>query len=620
MWHKLPYHWRRKISEWIVRVSGFYRRFNLKFRYLQDDLYEFNRKANPWLHAFSILLSTAVFLSLLLPLIVDDTSAYFDIARTVDQALLIGFGSYFYTRLLISTNRYQYLLSRWPEAIAATLALLLGIDLVSTGGIFLLNLLEYLGLSDADETLLVIIQVYLIFLVAIKIIQVIPDTISKNRNPARLVLLSFLSVILAGMLLLMLPAATTDGAGLDFIDALFMATSAVCVTGLIVVDTATHLTMFGQGIILVLIQLGGIGVVTFATFLAMYLSGGVTLVGRDVLREVIAGEKVNTIAKTMKHIVVLTLSIEFIGFLGYYFSWTEAIPDTGERLWFSLFHAVSAFCNAGFSVYTNSLADPINATNLPINITTMLLIIFGGLGFTTIWETLTRMTGKTNRKRYSIHSIIVFRMTAFLIVTGTVLVLALEWNGVLSDYTFGDKLLLSLFQSVTSRTAGFNTLDTGALSAGVTLIIIVLMSIGASPSSTAGGLKTTTIYVLFKSVMANVTGSNTVEISKRTVPNNVVFRALTSVFLATVVLIVGLILLTIFEDFSFIDILFEQVSAFMTVGLSRGITGSLSDPGKVVIICSMFAGRVGMLTVAVAFAKKVFTKNYKYPEEAVMVA
>lgn len=620
MWFKIPYHWRRKILSLIVWIKSLFRKFSLKFRYLQDDLYEFNRKANPWLHVISILLSIGVFVSLLLPLLFDDSSKYIVIARSIDQILLIGFGSYFYTRLTLSTNRSQFLLSRWPEGIAATLAFLFGIDLITTGGKYLINLLESLGLSGADSTLLIIIQVYLVFLVAIKIIQAVPRIISTNTNPARLVLSSFLSVIVAGMLLLMLPAATTDGAGLDFVDALFMATSAVCVTGLIVVDTATHLTMFGQGVILVLIQLGGIGVVTFATFLAMYLSGGITLVGRDVLREVISGEKVNTIAKTMKHIVVLTLSLEFIGFLGYYFSWTEAIPDTGERLWFSLFHSVSAFCNAGFSVYTNSLADPINATNLPINITTMLLIIFGGLGFTTIWETLTRITGKSKRKRYSIHSIIVFRMTAFLIVTGTVLVLALEWNGVLSDYTFGDKLLLSLFQSITSRTAGFNTLDTGALSAGVTLIIIVLMSIGASPSSTAGGLKTTTIYVLFKSVMANVTGSQTVEISKRTVPNNVVFRALTSVFLATVVLITGLILLTIFEDFSFIDILFEQVSAFMTVGLSRGITGSLSDPGKVVIICSMFAGRVGMLTVAVAFAKRVLTKNYKYPEEAVMVA
>lgn len=211
-------------------------------------------------------------------------------------------------------------------------------------------------------------------------------------------------------------------------------------------------------------------------------------------------------------------------------------------------------------------------------------------------------------------------MTIFLITAGTVLVLALEWNGLLASYTFGDKLLFSLFQSITARTAGFNTMDTGALGAGVTLIIIVLMSIGASPSSTAGGLKTTTIYVLFRSVIANVTGSDNLEISNRTVPNSVVFRALTSVFLATFVLISGLILLTISEDFAFIDILFEQVSAFMTVGLSRGITGSLSDTGKFILVVSMFAGRVGMLTVAVAFAKKAQMRNYKYPEESVMVA
>lgn len=620
MWHKLPYHWRRKISEWVISISSFYKRLASRLSYFQDDLYEFNRKANPWLRAFSILLSIAVFLSLLLPLFVEDTSGYFDLARIVDQVLLIGFGVYFYTRLFITTDRTGYLASRWPEAIAATLALLFGIDLAATEGNYIINLLEYFGITGAEGTLLIIIQIYLIFLVVIKIIQAIPDIVSKNTNPARLVLTSFLSVIFIGLLLLMLPAATTDGEGLDFVDALFMSTSAVCVTGLIVVDTATHLTMFGQGVILVLIQLGGIGVITFATFLAMYLSGGVSLVGRDVLREVISGEEIDTITKTMKHIVLLTLFIEFIGFLGYYFSWTEAIPDTGERLWFSLFHAVSAFCNAGFSVYTNSLADPVNATDLPVNITTMLLIILGGLGFTTIRESVIHMTGKSRGRRYSVHSIIVFRMTAFLITVGTALVLAIEWNGVLASHTFGDKVLFSLFQSVTSRTAGFNTLDTGALGAGTTLIIIVLMSIGASPSSTAGGLKTTTIYILTKSVIANVTGSDRIEISNRTVPNTVVFRALTSVFLATSVLISGLILLTISEDFPFIDILFEQVSAFMTVGLSRGITGSLSDTGKYVITFSMFAGRVGMLTVAVAFAKKVLSRNYRYPEESVMVA
>lgn len=620
MRHNLPYHWRRKISEWVVRIGDYNRKVSSKLRYLQDDLYEFNRKANPWLHAFSILLSITVFVSLLLPLFISDSSEYILLGRSIDQILLISFGIYFYVRLALSTNRTEFLLYRWPEGIAGSLALLMGLDILLSDGDYLVSLLETFGLSGADGTLLIIVQVYLVFLVAIKIIQAVPGIISANTNPARLVLSSFISVIVTGMLLLMLPAATTDGAGLEFVDALFMSTSAVCVTGLIVVDTATHLTMFGQGVILVLIQLGGIGIITFATFLAMYLSSGVTLLGRDVLREVIAGEQISTIAKTIKHIVVLTLAIELIGFVGYYLSWSEAIPDTGERIWFSLFHAVSAFCNAGFSVYTNSLADPINATNLPLNITTMLLIIFGGLGFTTIWESWARMTGRSKSKQFSIHSIIVFRMTAILIAVGTLLVLALEWNGLLASHTFGDKLLLSLFQSVTSRTAGFNTLDTGALSAGVTLIVIVLMSIGASPSSTAGGLKTTTIYVLFRSVIANVTGSDTIEISNRTVPSSVVFRALTSVFLATFVLITGLILLTISEDFSFIDILFEQVSAFMTVGLSRGITGSLSDTGKFIITVSMFAGRVGMLTVAVAFAKKVLARNYKYPEESIMVA
>lgn len=620
MWSNLPYRWRRRFAEWIIHIKSFHKRISFKLRFLQDDLYEFNRKATPWLHIFSIFLSVAVFISLLAPLVFTENQGYLQLTRIIDQSLLIAFGLFYYTRLLITTNKIRFLKSRWPEGVAATLALVLGVELIVVEEVYILHLLNQIGLTGAEQTLLIIIQIYLVFLVIIKVIQVIPEILAKNKNPARLVLLSFLAVIVVGMLMLMFPAATTDGMGLDIIDALFMATSAVCVTGLIVVDTATHLTMFGQGVILVLIQLGGIGVVTFATFLAMYLSSGFSLSERSVLKETISGEEVNTISKTMKRIVILTFSVEFVGFIAYYFSWSGAIPDTGERLWFSLFHTVSAFCNAGFSVFTNSLADPMNATFLPINITTMVLIIIGGLGFTTVWESIHRITGNNKRKQFSIHSIIVFRMTAFLIVSGTLLVLAIEWDGVLAGYSLGDKLLLSTFQSVTSRTAGFNTLDTSALSAGATMIVVMLMVIGASPSSTAGGLKTTTIYVLFKSVVANVMGSDRVEIANRTVPNAVVLRAITAVFLAIVVMIIGLILLTIFEEFSFIDILFEQISAFMTVGLSRGITDSLSNPGKLVIICSMFAGRVGMLTVAIAFAQKSLSRNYKYPEESVMVA
>ncbi|AXJ00621.1 potassium uptake protein, TrkH family [Cyclonatronum proteinivorum] len=616
----LPYGWRRRLLKLTLSARWVYGKFSDKFRYYKDDLYEFNRKADRWLHYFSVFLGVAVFVSLLIPFLIPGEQYDTVLSGYIDRVLLISFGVFFYVRLFLSPDRNDYVRSRWPEGAVATLALLFGTCLMFFGEEAFTGLLTRLGVGAADQVLLLVIKIYLVLLVVVRVVQAVPKVLARNVNAARLVLFSFLSVIVAGTLFLMLPAATVDGEGLGFVDALFMSTSAVCVTGLIVVDTATHLTRFGQGIILVLIQLGGIGVVTFTTFLTMSITGSIGLAERKILKETISGEEVNTVAKTMKRIVLLTFSVEFVGLVSYYLSWTELFPDRGERFWFALFHTVSAFCNAGFSVFSESLADSVNATSLPINLTTMVLIIIGGLGFTTVWESISRMRGKSERKQFSIHSQIVFRMTAFLIVAGALLVLLLEWNGVLQEYSFGDKLLLSVFQSVTSRTAGFNTLDTGALSAGATLIVIILMAIGASPSSTAGGLKTTTVYVLYKSMLANVTGADRVEIANRTVPNAVVLRAITAVFLAFGFMTIGLVLLTIVEDFPFLDILFEQVSAFMTVGLSRGITDSLSDAGKTIIIFSMFAGRVGMLTVAVAFAARAGRRNYKYPEEAVMVA
>ena len=223
------------------------------------------------------LLSVMVFASLVFPLIFTDQREYVHITQVTDQILLITFGVYFYMRLLITPRKIQFLKSRWPEGIAGTLALFIGIELMVTEEAYLLYLLERIGLTGAEQTLLIVVQIYLIFLVAVKVIQAIPEILARNVNPARLILLSFLSVIIVGTLVLMLPSSTMDGLGLDLIDALFMATSAVCVTGLIVVDTATHLTFFGQGVILVLIQLGGIGIITFATFLAMYLAGGIDL-------------------------------------------------------------------------------------------------------------------------------------------------------------------------------------------------------------------------------------------------------------------------------------------------------------------------------------------------------
>lgn len=620
MKYHIPYRWKRKLSKIKRALQRFTHNFRLRYHFFKDDLYEFSHTSYPWLRAISVFLGVFVFISILLPLVFSTSTTVQDLSERIDHFLLVGYGAYFYLRLSLTVHPKIYFRSRWPEAILSTLSLVFGLDLLLSDGTILISLIEQFGFSGTHEIVLTVVQIYLLFIVGVKIVQVLPEILSKNQNPAQLVLISFISAILAGMLLLMLPSATVDGDGLGFIDALFMSTSAVCVTGLIVVDTATHLTFFGQAVILLLIQIGGIGVITFATFLALYLAGGLGLIERNVLQHVISGEEVRTISKTLKHIVLITFSVEFIGFVSYYIGWADTFADTGQRIWFSLFHAVSAFCNAGFSVYTNSLSDPLNATSIPINATTMILIIVGGIGFTTIWEFITRISNKPLKKKLSIHSIIVLKMTAFLIISGTAAVLLLEWNGLLADYSFSDKLLFSAFQSVTSRTAGFNTLDTGALSAGTTMVIITLMIIGASPSSTAGGLKTTTVYALYKAVIANITGKGIIEISNRTLPNSVVFRAITAVFLAFSVMLTGLIILSATEDFTFLDLLFEQVSAFMTVGLSRGITSGLSPVGKSVLIFSMFAGRVGMLTVAIAFAKRGLPQNYKYPEESIMVA
>lgn len=609
-----------ELSAWLKPKS---RKALLKYRFFQYTFYDFSKSANPWFRAASILLTTLVFLSVGLPYVTKDTYITEIIANSINQFILLGFGVLFFVRLFIEQHPLLFFKTHWLEGIAALIALLLSADIFLDSGLFITYLFDLFGIEEPAKVMLKLVQFYLIGLVVIKVVQFIPKIIATTRNPARLILTSFILAIVAGALLLMLPDATTNSKGLAGIDALFMSASAVCVTGLAVVDVSAQLTFFGQTVILVLIQLGGIGVITFATFLALFLSESVGVSQRHVLQDMVSESDVSAVTRTLKHIIAVAFTFEILGAISYYISWAELIPNPSKRVFFAVFHSVSAFCNAGFSLFTNSFADPTNALSWGINITTILLIVGGGLGFTTIWELVQRSL--PNRSpvfsgRLTVHSLIAIKMTIGLIVAGTFFILLLEWNGVLSSYSLSEKVLLSLFQSVTTRTAGFNTLNFGAFSAGATLIVIVLMTIGGSPASTAGGLKTTTVYVLFSSMLANIQGKNRLEIANRTIPNEVVFKAITSVFLAFISLISCTIILAIYEPFNFMDLLFEQVSAFMTVGVSRGITAELGSVGKSVLIFSMFAGRVGLLTFAFAFAKKVKHQNYLYPEEQIMVA
>lgn len=616
---KLPPHWNRKWMRASVKWKHIKKKGYLLFHYIQDDIYEIDRYAYPWLRAFTGFLVLLVIASILIPIGFELTPRMENLQYQMEKWVLIGFAVNVGLRIFLTSNRLAYLKKRWFEVFLSIFAVFLVLDL-NFNFIHIVDALM-VGVRRPEALLMQIIKGYLILIVFVKVIHNLPYLLDRQKNTGRLLVYGFLFIILVGTLMLMLPGATLDGQGLSFINALFTSTSAVCVTGLIVVDTATHFTLFGEIVIMTLIQLGGIGIVTMATFLFLYISGGLGVAHMNVIKNVVAEENTNLLSLTLKRVIAFIFVVEAIGAVVYYFSWSVPFDSTGQRVLFSVFHSISAFCNAGFSLFTNSLADRVNALNPYINITTMLLIVLGGLGFTSAWEIIYKKVTRSHwRNRLSIHTRTVLVTTSVLILSGAGLFLALEWNNTLAGYSFGNKVMISFFQSITTRTAGFNTVDTGAIGVSATLVMCILMFIGGSPASTAGGIKTTTFAVLMRSISTTVRGYSRMEFFKRTVPNHIVFQAMSVVLLALTCVSVSTILLTITEDLPFLDLLFEEISAFATVGLSRGITSELSSWGKFIITVSMFWGRVGILTFTVAFAKKADNRKYKYPEETLMIS
>ena len=616
---KLPHNWNRKWIKASIKWKEFKKKGYLFSHYIQDDIYEIDKYAYPWLRAFTGLLTLLVVASILIPIGFELSPPMRHLEYQMEKWLLVGFAINVGLRIFLTSERKAYLKKRWFEVFLSVFAVFLVLDL----NFSFVNIVDSLmvGVRRPEALLLQLVKGYLLLLVLVKVLHNLPYLLDRQKNTGRLLVYGFLLIILVGALFLMLPGATLDGQGLSFINALFTSTSAVCVTGLIVVDTATHFTLFGKVVIMTLIQLGGIGIVTLATFLFLYISGGLGVSQMNVIKNVVAEENTNLLSHTLKRVIGFIFVVEAIGATAYYFSWPVAFESAGQRVFFSAFHAISAFCNAGFSLFTNSLADPVNALHPAINIITMLLIILGGLGFTSIWEIIyKKITRASWRNRLSIHTRTVLITTAVLIVGGAGCYLALEWNNTLGGYSWTNKVMVSFFQSITTRTAGFNSVDTGAIGISATLVMCILMFIGGSPASTAGGIKTTTFAVLLRSISTTVRGYSRMEFFKRTVPNHIVFQAMAVVLLALSCISISTILLTITEKMPFLDLLFEEISAFATVGLSRGITADLSSWGKFIIIVSMFWGRVGILTFTVAFAKKADNRKYKYPEETLMVS
>ncbi|MBV1759329.1 MAG: TrkH family potassium uptake protein [Dethiosulfatibacter sp.] len=438
-------------------------------------------------------------------------------------------------------------------------------------------------------------------------------------HPSQFLLLWFAVLILIGATFLNLPIASMDGKSIGFIDALFTAASAVCVTGLTVVNTAAHWTLFGKIVIVLLIQIGGLGIMTMATLIAFLFGKKITLKDRLLMQEEMNTSTLQGIVLLTKRVLFLTIAVELIGviLLSLVF-----VPDFGllKGIWFSIFHAVSAFCNAGFDLLGNSMVDYVN--NPLINFTIISLLIIGGLGFYVLMDIIQRK----KLKKLLIHSKIVLLITGFLLVFGFLIVFVFEYSNpqTLGGLNLPGKLMSSFFLSATPRTAGFNTLDTSALSPVTTFFIIMLMFIGGSPGSTAGGVKTTTVGVIVIAIVGLIRGSEDTEIFKRRIPVTMILRAIAIMGIAILLVILTTTILLVTErntGFSFVDIIFETVSAFGTVGLSRGLTPNLTDIGRIVVTLTMFVGRLGPLTIAFGIAQNQHKNKgyYKYPEGKIMV-
>ncbi len=429
--------------------------------------------------------------------------------------------------------------------------------------------------------------------------------------------LGFLCIILLGGLILSLPISSASGESTNLIDSIFTATSAVCVTGLVTLDTGTYWSMFGQTIIMILIEIGGLGFVTFATMGSIVLGRKITLRNRLIIQDAMNTFNIQGVVKMMQYIVIFTFSIQIVGAI--IFS-TQFIPQFGlfKGMYYSLFHSVSAFCNAGFDIFGNYSSLTGYTSNFVVIMNASLLIIVGGLGFT-VWLDLKQYK---ITKRLSTHTKLVLSVTGILLLGSFILMFIFEYNNVntMANMSFGDKLLNSFFAAVTPRTAGFNSIAVDGMTIGSLFLTIILMFIGGSPGSTAGGLKTTTIGILVVTVISVIRGREDAEVFKKRIPKEQVYKAFTLILLAGILVISVTMILSYTEvGATFIELLFETVSALGTAGLSMGITGSLSDIGKVLIMIMMYLGRVGALTVILSLMRNKNNIAVKYPEGKILI-
>lgn len=454
--------------------------------------------------------------------------------------------------------------------------------------------------------------------------------LQKKRalSTAQIIALGFFLAILVGSLLLCLPVCSARGAWTPYVDALFTSASSVCVTGLTVMNTATEWSFFGQVVILMLIQCGGLGIITFVTFLMLLIGHKVTLSDRLLIEDAFNLNTLRGLVRFLKKVLLGTLLIEGLGAICYMFVF---VPEYGiVGIWYAVFHAVSAFCNAGLDVIgSNSMMDYV--THPWMNLVTMLLTIIGGIGFVVWWDVQKVIREIRNGdvasrfffRRLKLHTKLVICTTVVLILGGAWFVFVFEYSNpeTLGKLSPGNKIMAALFQSVTFRTTGFVTIPQSELQDGTILLGTVLMMIGGSPVGTASGIKTTTVAIAFFTIIATIRGRERVTVFKRTIPERTSRKAVSVVVVFSSLLLVMIMLMSVIEPGSLKDVAFETVGALSTVGLSRGYTEQLSQLGRILIIICMYIGRVGPISMAIAFdfKRKKENNRIRYPEEDITI-
>ncbi|MFN3917823.1 MAG: TrkH family potassium uptake protein [Flavobacteriales bacterium] len=538
----------------------------------------------------------------------------------------------FFLRIIYDIEPRKFIRQNWFEAIMMVVLVAEGVSYNLFDTLLLESLFNRLGLESFIDFSTLFIQFYFFVVVILELSRnsyVLPNV---KLHPATIFVASFLIIIAAGTGLLVMPEMTADGLGMPFVDALFTSTSAACVTGLSVVDVGSYFTYKGQVVLMLLFKVGGLNIISFGSFLLLFNKMGFGVKHDNSIETFVNKDSPLNTKTILGKIFFWSITIELIGAFLIFLFWLPDVPeiqDMGQRVFYSIFHSTSAFNNAGFSLFQDGLYNIHIRENYFVQIIIILLIFFGSLGFIAIFDLFEpknlRERLKKPWKQISFATKIDLYFCLGILIVGAALFYLFEHNNTLEGKNFFEASIASLFQSI-SRTSGFNTVDIGSVGMPAIMVLMMIMFIGSSSSSTGGGIKTSTFAIIWAANLSSIKGSKHTELFKRTISHELVLKAMVISTFFVIGIAAGCAFLAYTEadlllsgKFEMVDLIFEQVSAFATVGISRGLTGDLSENGRIVIINSMFIGRVGTLTLIYLFGVNTKSKNYKYPKAHTMV-